>query len=182
MSDDVPLPVVSDDAGAEFDGRYRYRLWRAWDPDGRRLLGVLLNPSVAGAGWDERDHTVTKFMGFARRFGYGAIEIVNLYAFRTTHPRVLAAALREHGDLYAVGPRNDQVILEACGRASTVIAAWGSQKFLPARDRLATGRADVVKKILRENHPNVLCLGRTADGHPRHPLRLAYSTVPEVFA
>lgn len=165
---------LTGDAGAQFDGPYRYRLWRTWDEDSPHLLGVLLNPSVAGAGWDDKDPTVTKFVGFAQRLGYGSLEIVNLYALRTTYPKVLASTIQERGEPYAIGPQNDAEILAACARASTVIAAWGSQPFIEKR-------AETVKQLLRENHASVVCLGRTADGHPRHPGRLAYATELEVF-
>lgn len=166
--------LVPDLSGAEFDGPYRYRLWRIWDPDQDQLLGVLLNPSVAGATWESGDMTVSKFVGFARRLGFGGMEIVNMYAFRTTDPKVLAAAITEFGEDYAIGPKNDATIIEACRRSKTVMAAWGSQPFF-------TERANAVKKLLLANHPNVLCFGRTADGHPRHPSRLPYSAVPQVF-
>lgn len=166
--------LVPDLAGAELEGPYRYRLWRVWDPEKDRLLGVLLNPSVAGATWDAGDTTVSKFVGFGRRLGFGGIEIVNLYAFRTTHPRVLLSAIQEFGEPYAIGPKNDETIIAACERSKTVIAAWGSQPFFK-------DRTEAMKKLLREHHPNVLCLGRTADGQPRHPSRLPYSAKLEVF-
>lgn len=170
MGDVVPLFSLD---GAEFDGPYRYRLWRAWDEGADRLLGVLLNPSKAGTTDD--DPTTRKFMGFARRFGFGSIELVNLYAFCATQPRVLHAAIKQHGERYAVGPRNDAEIVAACGRAKTVFAGWGAKKF-------AEERAAAVKQLLRDNHQNVLCLGKTEGGQPRHPLYLPYDTVPEVFA
>ena len=167
-----PLPLLLDLDGAEFDGRYRYRLWRTWDEGADRLTWVILNPSTANAV--KPDPTMTKCIGFARRWGFGSIEIVNLYAFRTPKPRLLRAAIAEHGEPYAVGPRNDQYILDACARAKTVVAAWGAQKG-------AEGRASVVKTLLRES-PSIVCLGFTQARQPLHPLYIPYDTAPEPFA
>jgi hypothetical protein len=165
------LPALDLD-GAEISngGLYRYRLWRTWNRSLPRLLWVMLNPSDADAFAD--DPTVRKCMGFAQRWGHGSIEVVNLYAFRTPYPTILKAAIQDRVD--AVGPGNDAAIVDAMTRAMTVVAAWGAKKF-------ASERATKVRDLLR-THPNVVCLGRSIDGHPMHPLYLPYLTVPEIFA
>lgn len=170
MSAEVSLPLGL--SGAEFDGCYRYRLWRIWDESRDRLAWVMLNPSVADG--DSDDPTIRKCMGFARRWGFGSIEVVNLYAFRATDPRVLHAAIKELGEPYAVGPRNEDSIIEVCTRAKTVIAAWGTKDF-------AVPHAAAVKRTLLERIPSVLSLGRTEGGHPRHPLYVPYDAPPESF-
>lgn len=172
MNPDNVLSLPLGGSGAEADGQYRYRLWRVWNADKDRLGWVMLNPSTADHAQD--DPTIRKCLGFARRWGFGSIEVVNLYALRATQPRVVSAAIKEHGQLHAIGPDNEEQILEACGRCKTMIAAWGAAPF-------AGVRAKAVASLLRSRHPNVLCLGLTEGRQPRHPLYISYDTGPEVF-
>ena len=105
--------------GAVFDptGAYRYTLTRSW-PDGRgRVAFVLLNPSTADS--ERNDPTIRRCIGFARHWGFGALEVVNLFAYRTPHP----AALRMAPD--PVGRDNDRHLLAAFGRAELLVTAWG---------------------------------------------------------
>lgn len=153
-------------------GRYRYRLYRSW-ADGPFVVFLMFNPSTADATTD--DPTIRKCIGFAQRCGYPGLTVVNLFALRSTDPRAVSKAL--YAD--AVGPENDEAILTACATASEVIAAWGcGQHMKRHRDRAAK-----VLKLIRETYPalEVRCLGRSADGSPRHPLMLAYSTELQQF-
>ena len=77
-------------------GTYRYRLWRYWHTEREPLIFIMLNPSTADAMQD--DPTIRKCIGFAKRLGFGGIEVVNLFAYRATDPR----DLRANG--YQVGP------------------------------------------------------------------------------
>jgi hypothetical protein len=133
----------------------------------------MLNPSTADDAQD--DPTIRRCLGFARRWGFGSIEVINLYALRATRPSVVSTTIKELGEDCAVGPHNDEHLVGACGRCQTMIAAWGSQKF-------AISRAKTVASMLRARHPNLLCLGLTEARQPRHPLYLANDTVLEVFA
>lgn len=164
-----------DDCGAEFsdDRLFRYRLWRIWNEDLDRILWVMLNPSDADESAD--DPTIRKCLGFSRRWGYGSVEIANLFAFKSPYPRDLVQRIRTKGEASAVGPDNDDAIVQACGRAKTVVAAWGATK-------IARGRAAVVGDLLRAHHPNVVCLIRNADRSPGHPLYIPYVTPPRVFS
>lgn len=60
--------------------RYRYRLWREWEPALPTLAFLLLNPSTA----DERvnDPTIERCQRRAVTWGYGRLEIVNLFPLR----------------------------------------------------------------------------------------------------
>ena len=89
-------------AGAVFSpcGRYRWWLGRIWQPRGPRLLFVGLNPSRADAQRD--DPTLRRLQTFARDWGYGGLEVVNLFARISASP----AVLRRSAD--PVGPENDR--------------------------------------------------------------------------
>ncbi len=72
--------------------RYRYRLDRAWERDDHGLgtvTWVMLNPSTADADVD--DPTIRRCIGFSKAWGYNALTVVNLFAWRATSPRDLCA-------------------------------------------------------------------------------------------
>lgn len=149
---------------AVFDptGTWRYRLERAWG-DGRAIAFVMLNPNTADAEHD--DPTIRRCVGFARRWGFGRLVVVNLFAWCCRRPRML----REAGD--PVGPRNDAHLRRAAAEADRVVAAWGNHGRLLDRDRA------VVELLGGPLH----CLGTTKHGCPRHPLYLASDTPLEAY-
>jgi hypothetical protein len=136
-------------------GRYRYGLIRRWS-EAPALLVVMLNPSTADAELD--DPTIRRCLGFARRDGYGAIIVLNLYAYRATDPKALLTCDDP------VGPKNDGYLFRHLWAAKLqqrpVLAAWGVHG--------ATGRVAEVLALA----PGVdwRCLGTTKAGSPRHPL------------
>lgn len=150
-------------AGAVFDpsGCYRYRLWRVWDPTHPRVTFILLNPSTADA--DRDDPTLRRCVGFARAWGYGGLEVVNVFAWRATDP----AALRRCPD--PVGPDNDAAVLAAVQGVALVVAAWGN-------GGCHQGRAAAVLRLL-DGLP-LTCLGLTRAAQPRHPLYTPAATLP----
>lgn len=141
------------------DRVHRYRLYRWWAP-GPSILFVMLNPSTA----DDRveDPTIRRCMGFSRRWGYGSLEIGNLFALRSTDPN----ALRVASD--PVGPENDEWLARMAGRADQVVAAWRAWG-----GAAVAARATAVLPLLGRT---VLCLGLTLGGRPRHPLYVAGDT------
>ena len=98
------------------DRRFRYRLGRRWG-DGAAVCFVLLNPSTADE--TREDPTIRRCIGFARSLGYGALEVVNLYAYVATDP----AELRRAG--YPVGRYTDRHIEAAVLESGRVVLAWG---------------------------------------------------------
>lgn len=98
-------------------GRFRYRLGRQWG-EGGVLLFVMLNPSTADADVD--DATIRRCVKFAQAHGFGALEVVNLYAFRATDPK----DLRRAG--YLAGPENDAHIAAAASECAAICVAWGA--------------------------------------------------------
>lgn len=150
--------------------RYRYRLWREWSPALPTGVFVMLNPSTADASVG--DPTIRRCMQFARAWGWGRIEVVNVFAFRTAYPRAL---VRAHGDgVDVVGPSRDEGLVEAFDRARVVVAAWGANKL--AHDH-ARGVLGLVPPGLE-----ITCLGRTQGGFPRHPLYLRADTPLSTFS
>jgi hypothetical protein len=137
--------------------QYRYLLTRTWNSESATIVFIGLNPSTADETAD--DPTVRRCVGFARKWGYGGLVLINLFAFRSTDPK----RLNDVAD--PVGPQNDTTIRRCCDRSSCVVAAWGAQGTLMERDRR-------VLELLSEP----LCLGVTKSGSPRHPLYLAAST------
>lgn len=134
-------------------GRYRYRLTRG---EGRLLPFVMLNPSTADAGRD--DPTIRRCRSFSLREGYDGIEVMNLYAFRATD----AADLWKADD--PIGDQTGSHLLDLAWahRGNWIVCGWGTNA--PA------ARVRNVVALLTSHGSQLVCLGRTKDGHPRHPL------------
>lgn len=150
-------------------GRYRYHLGRTWNPALPRVTFLMLNPSTASDGVD--DPTIRKCVGFATRWGCGGIDVVNLAAYRATDPIALYTARQSKIDV--VGPENATYVQTFLAANTVRVAAWGAQHvaMFPASGSDYLGPFAPVQ-----------CLGRTRDGHPRHPLVLPYLTPLEKFA
>ncbi|MDU8929546.1 DUF1643 domain-containing protein [Alisedimentitalea sp. MJ-SS2] len=144
--------------------RFRYSLTRTWDPDGKRALFIMLNPSRATEV--QNDPTVERCERRARTLGFGAFRVTNIFAWRETDPKKMRAATDP------VGPQNDTMIAEACPWADQIIAGWGAHG--EHRDRGAT-----VEALLRQTGQPIYHLGLTKAGHPRHPLYIAYAQQPQ---
>ncbi len=150
-------------------GRFRYRLSRVWNANIPPAVFICLNPSTADAEAD--DPTIRRCVGFAKTFQCGGIVVVNLFALRATDPRELKKASDP------VGPDNDSYIRHAVSWGSPIIAAWGAcQQHMP---RAHNDRIAAVLKLLSDF--DLYCLGKTKDGHPRHPLMLANSAKLTLF-
>lgn len=143
--------------------RYRYGLSRIWDERGRRLLWVLLNPSIADACSD--DPTVRRVLAFSRHWGYGAAEIVNLFALRATNPQTLLSVDDP------IGTDNDSAIERAITASDRVVIAWGNLGSIG-------GTAEHVLSYLKSLSTVLLALGITEAGQPRHPLYVRSSVEP----
>jgi len=146
---------------------HRYLLARTWEPGAPVVAWVMLNPSTGGAV--TTDPTLTRCQGFSRRWGFGGMRVVNLFALRSPDP----AALSHHPS--PVGDGNDEVIIAAVATAAMTVAAWGTH------GRLA-GRAREVTQALAATGVCLHCLDRTADGSPRHPLYVPAATPPQLYA
>lgn len=154
-------PSIRPDSGRLSECRnYRYLLTREFGGDSTCLF-VMLNPSSADA--EKNDPTIRRCIGFARREGFGRLEVVNLYGFRSASPATLLSAKDP------VGPDNDPVIQDALGRADAVILAWGNHAEKP--------RTTTIRNLIELSGKPAFCFGLTKLGQPKHPLYLSANAV-----
>lgn len=139
---------------------YRYALTRVWDASGARMLFVMLNPSTATEA--QNDPTVERCERRARAMGCGALRVCNIFAYRATDPRVMRAAADP------VGPSNDAAILDGAAWAGRIVCAWGAHGAY-------LDRGPMVARLLRATGQQLLHLGLSRTGHPRHPLYIGYA-------
>lgn len=138
---------------------YRYTLWHRWS-EGNYAVFIGLNPSTADETTD--DPTIRRCVAFAQAWGYGALCMTNLFAYRATAPTTMMAARDP------VGPSNNRALQDTASAASLVVAAWGAGGIFQGRDH-----------VVRSSLPQALhYLRLTKDGHPGHPLYLPKTLTP----
>lgn len=138
-------------------GSYRYLLKRPREvahPERGAALFIMLNPSTADGSQD--DPTIRRCRGFARSWQCAGLTVANLYAFRSTDPKVL----RYVQD--AVGPDNDAWLRRLAYEYREAVCAWGANA--------EPHRVAQVARIFRNEGARLWCLGTTKSGAPRHPL------------
>lgn len=159
---------------------YRYTLWREWsDMDllasngllaalnsDRYLMVIGLNPSTADETKD--DPTIRRCVAFAKRWGYGALCMTNLFAWRDTKPANMMKAADP------IGPLNDYYLFELAKNAGLILAAWGTKGG-------HRGRAEYVKDVFSEAGFTLHALRLNDDGSPEHPLYIPADTEPCVL-
>jgi hypothetical protein len=152
--------------------KYRYRLWRCWNSQLPRACFILLNPSTA----DEvhNDPTIERQWRRVKRWQisgrqFGAVEVVNAFAWRSTDP----AALYQVDDPF--GPQNwdalSAAVFEARESGGIVICGWGTHaKKVAKYDEFLYGvtAGGVPLSAFKLN----------SDGTPQHPLYLGYDLIP----
>ncbi|WHX25113.1 DUF1643 domain-containing protein [Virgibacillus halodenitrificans] len=151
----------------EQDEKYRYSLWRVWDEELPRVLFIMLNPSTADS--KEDDPTLRRCINFASKWGYGSLEVVNLFAYRTPNPKKLF----EIPD--PIGEKNDEYIEKALERSEKIILAWGTKGNLFSRDQ------EVLKLLKKQSNKPLYALELTKNGFPRHPLYVKSNIIPIHF-
>lgn len=178
-------------------GNYRYRLWREWrlhprpaqwrmwtDDDGAPVLDgagqqlgeplscvfVMLNPSTADG--DQDDPTIRRCVAYAKAWGYDRMEVVNLFAWRSTEPRTVLSMTGEKTD--PVGPDNRLHVRRAIGDAGIVVCAWGAHGGHIDQDETMLG-------WIEEDGGEPHALRVTKDGFPAHPLYLPSDLRPTPY-
>ena len=157
------------ESGATFSPcrRWRYLLWRRWDESKPVANFLMLNPSTA----DEvkLDPTCSRARDYAERWGYGALVVTNIFAFRNTNPDRMKAVQDP------VGRGNDAAIVRAARDSALVVCAWGNHgAFLERSSR--------VKTLLKEKDIQLHALRLNAGGEPAHPLYLPGKLKPISWA
>lgn len=156
--------------------QWRYTLWRSWvvedmlvgecsaETRAHEFLMVIgLNPSTADETQD--DPTIRRCIGFAKRWGFGALCMTNLFAWRDTDPRGMKAAVDP------VGADNDHWLGEVASGAGLILAAWGAHG-------MHGRRAEIVRHFMPKQ---LHCLTVNADGSPKHPLYCRSDLQPIAF-
>lgn len=150
---------------ARIEGEYRYTLTRRWNEQ-PAVMWVMLNPSTADAETD--DPTILRCISFAKFWGLGGIEVVNLFALRATKP----TELQLHAD--PIGPRNEGILTYAMRyHPGPVVVAWGTKgKLFGAGPKVA---------LTARPYRSLFCLGTNADESPKHPLYVKGGTPLEPY-
>lgn len=143
--------------------KYRYTLWREWDSKLPYVQFIGLNPSTADETKD--DPTVRRCINYAKSWGYGALCMTNIFAFRATDPKVMKKQENP------VGLDNDSHLLKCGARAGLIICAWGNHGSFINRDLTVTN-------FLNSNFLDMHCLGVSQSGQPKHPLYLKKDLKP----
>ena len=148
--------------GAEFSdcGKYRYKLWRIWNPEMPIVQCIGLNPSTANA--NKNDQTINILRRNLNRLGYGGLYMTNLFAFISSNPNDLPDCEDPIKD-------NDIKLLEVSKICNGItIVCWGGFK--------QSGMADRIKEVL-PMFPGALCFGKNADGTPLHPMGIMWGGI-----
>ena len=161
-----PFDVISE------CGRYRYLLAYPTGHDNDRVaLGIFANPSTATAcvlpdgSWDT-DRTATRWLAYAKRWGYGWAMLGNVRAWRETDPDKVP------GDPEAIGPENIRYLFECVQRAEVVVCGWG---------KLGGTLGPGVLRLIRAAGKVPHALKLNQDGSPAHPLYLRADLLPIPF-
>jgi len=157
---------ISGRSGAHFDPTrsYRYSLWRYFEEQtdlSQAIVFIGLNPSTADETID--DPTIRRCQGFAKRWGYQGMVMLNLFALRATQPKQMKRSPSP------IGSENDEVLLSWSCNCGTIVCCWGMHGS-------HLGRSLQVKQLLQGAHLSLWHLGLTRSGEPRHPLYLPART------
>ena len=145
----------------------RYTLRREFMFGSGRMVWIMLNPSTATD--NANDPTIRRCIGFALAWGYRAMDVGNLSPVRATDPAEIKTLIEPAH----VWSKNLDVIKDVVRDADLVVAAWGVHG--EHHDR---AKAVVIGAL---EGVDLYCLGKTKDGHPKHPLRVSGKTKPQLF-
>jgi len=148
--------------------KWRYHLQHIWDKSEPNLIWMMLNPSTA----DEvkNDPTVERCEQRARMWGFGGVEVYNIFSYRATDPSNMKAQADP------IGPDNDDWMIKFAKKShqTTAIIGWGEHgKHI--------GRGEEVLGIIARHKGQVHALKVNASGHPKHPLYIGYKQKAEPF-
>ena len=123
----------------------------------------MLNPSTATE--IQNDPTVERCERRAKTLGYGAFKVCNIFAYRSTDPKIM----RLQKD--PIGPDNDKIIIKSANWSNDIVCAWGT-------NGTHLNRGKKIEDLLRAKNFILTHLGLSKDGHPKHPLYISYKINP----
>lgn len=145
---------------------WRYELRRTWDRTKPLLVVCMLNPSRADASID--DPTILTLIHFGKLWDYGGLLVVNLFAFRSSSPKEMFAAGEK-----SIGPENEKQLGAAVSYAKAnggkLLVAWGNDGNERARWFARWAQAQGIELV---------CLGTTQSGAPKHPMARGKHRIP----
>jgi len=103
--------------GAIFDetGEYRYYLTRLWDHSLDTVAFILLNPNKADCY--KEDNTSDLCIRYSKRWGFGSLIIVNLFAVKAPNPDEMKESKEP------IGEHNDEFIKKAVNESKLIVVA-----------------------------------------------------------
>jgi len=135
------------------DKIHRYQLTRTWDKEKGRILFIMCNPSTAGA--TKNDPTIRKITKYAKSWGYGGVDVGNIFAFRSPYPKDLKTATDPEGK------KNRKYVERLIQNAEKVVYAWGCGKTEP----------QWLRELMTKHEKRPYCLSVLRNGEPCHPLK-----------
>jgi hypothetical protein len=165
-------------------GAYRFTLTRVWDAERRRVLVVMANPSKADH--EVEDPTSSLLISILDHNGFGAYTAVNLCPLRSSKPadalsfmRALDGNARLAVDRDALHHNLDVVDSELLKLKQTdaVLLAWGS--IASGFGTLVLSMVSNLNEFSKAMQVPLYCLGKTASGHPKHPMARGTHKVPK---
>ncbi len=146
--------MFGESSGAKFSdcGKHRLALWRIWDISSPLVMFIGLNPSSNSTA-TKNSPTIRSASAIASKNGFGGLYMMNLFTFITPNPELIQTAPYS-GDL-----QEEYDIEKVAAKCEKIIFAWGNFKIAEEKE------AEVKRKF-----PEALCLGKNANGTPRHPL------------
>jgi hypothetical protein len=157
--------VFGGPAGNHGPHRFRYLLWRCWEPEQEQLTFILCNPSRAGGladGGLPSDPTVDRLIDITLHNAAGGFVLVNLIA--DVEPKLLGGC-----DTALEGPDNKSSLEWVLGLSNRLVVGWG------ARPQLKSHRESVIQQIGDRER---WCVGiNQVSGTPKHPLQRGPKTL-----
>jgi hypothetical protein len=149
--------------------KHRIVLWRIWDIEKPTILFIGLNPSTANEVSD--DPTIRRVRRFATDWGFGGIYMMNCYTLVSSNPDDLRnSEVKWVQSLHKI--QNDVYLKSYAKLCEKIVFAWGSFSIVKEYGR------DVE---LSKMFPDAYCLGKNANGSPKHPLYLKADTKLEKY-
>ncbi len=164
---------IGSEASFSSCGLYRWNLKRRIGSSKNNLIFIGLNPSKASSQLD--DPTIRRISSFAKRWNYGSLIVLNLFARISSSPLLLERSSDP------IGNTNNEELAKwiyqwSDNPLSALWLGWGNKGVLRNRNREVISMLRTSEIVRRSKFPlasGPLTLGLTLKGHPRHPLYIS---------